>query len=337
MALTPVPWAVGHGAHNEVEGARLSLYAATSGARGVIAPADMRVTALPVPGGAVRIHQGACVTPNDYSPASSQSYGMREESSTDFPVDPTGSAGGAVRYLVARVKDDQYAGQAPENVQNGPYNAYQWLSTDPRTNPPAFPHTPLVKLNQPANTATINQSMLEDIRVVANPRSKTDRFPRPVVFQNMDGFSHELRAKRNGTGDERGEQFPDSRNGGRFDSYVPLYATRMHLTVDWTSVMYDGRSSWGGFYIRYVGKDGVGRSTQDFGWDVAEGTIQSTNWLLRDNLFIPWALRDGPISFYLMAFVEDATTATQGAVRLSKRSGLLFDVTYHEVADWTGV
>ena len=55
MALRPVPWAIGHGAHNSAEGARMSLYAATNGARGVINPGDMRVTALPVPGAAVRI------------------------------------------------------------------------------------------------------------------------------------------------------------------------------------------------------------------------------------------------------------------------------------------
>ncbi|GAA1361358.1 hypothetical protein [Brevibacterium luteolum] len=334
MPLQPVPWATGNGADNPVEGARLALHAATSGARGVAGPDDMRVTALPVPGGAVRVHTGAGVTPNDYIPGGgAQAYAMREESHTDVPIPATGSGGGATRYLIARVQDPQYAGAEPEDVVNGPYNHYAIVGSKDGHK---FPYVPLAKIVQPANTATITNEMITDVREVANPREKTVRFPRPVVNQHIDGYSHVLRHRRNGTGHGRGEQFPDSANGGRFDLDIPEWATRMHVDARWTSVRYNGQSSWGAFYLQYVGKDGVWRSTQDFGWDVNEGNIYTTNWLLSDNLFIPYAMRGGRLSIYMRAFVEDNSNAKQGAVSLNKRSGLHLDVTFYEVADWTG-
>jgi len=334
MAVENAPWAV-HGASHSAAVARVAQYNAVGGASGIGAPGDLQVRAMQTPSGQVRIDPGGVSVKNEYPGAVAEVYTARNVTETRVDVPASGSAGARTHYVVARIRDPQFAGETqPEgDPKTAQYFFLEVVSSIPKN----VPVEPLAKIDVPANTAAITDAMITDLRQLANPRVLVDRMPRPVVFQNIDGNSHSLRAKRNGTGDERGEQFPDAANGGRFNSYVPQWANRVHLTVDWTSVVYDGRSSWGAFYIRYIGKDGVARSTQDFGWDVAEGAIQSTNWLLRDNLFLPSAIRGGPITFYLMAFVEDASTAAQGAVRLSKRSGLMLEAAYHEAAEWTGV
>ncbi|MDK8345424.1 hypothetical protein QP868_02295 [Brevibacterium sp. UMB1308A] len=336
MALVGVPWAIGGGADNPVEGARMSTFGATGGARGVLGATDMRVTALPVPGTAVRVHMGGGVTPNDYLPApayGSQSYVVREESSTDVPVPATGSAGGATRYLIVRITDPQYGGQAPSNVEDGPYNDYALVS---KLTGLGYPFIPLAKITQPASTGTITNSMITDIREVANPRVEDHVIARPVVQQAIQDWSHVLRQKRKGTGVLRGEQFPDRVHGGGFKIKAPEWATRMIIECYLTGVRYSGKSSWGGWYIAHEAADGSGEPhwSQDFGWDVLENnTIYKTNWIMSENLYVWPDERGKEIQFDVRAFVDLASTAQTGQVSLDNRSGITFKCRFLEIAD----
>lgn len=333
MALIPVPWAIGHGADNSVEGARMSLHAATKGARGVYGPGDMAVRALPVPGAAVRVHRGGAVTPNDYPGAFNQSYAITEESSTDVPIPATGSSGGATRYLIVRIDDDQYAGNPPEDVVNGPYNRYAVVSSISGLQ---YPHVPLAKIVQPANTATITAGMIEDIREIALPRVEDHVIARPVVQQAIQNWSHVLRQKKSGSGILRGEQFPDRVHGGGFKIKAPTWATRMIIECHLTGVRYSGKSSWGGWYIAHAAADGSGEPhwSQDFGWDVLENnTIYKTNWLLSENLYVWPDERGKEIQFDIRAFIDTASTAQTGQVSLDNRSGITFKCRFLETAD----
>lgn len=322
MALRPVPWAIGHGAHNAAEGARLSLYAGTGGARGVMAPTDMRVTALPVPGAAVRISEGAAVMPNDYVPGASQSYAIEEESSTDFPITATGSSGGAIRYLIARVMDDQYAGQAPANVKNGPYCGYQWLSTDPRVAPPAYPWDLLARVDQPANTATITPAMVTDLREIAQPMIVERSVVRPVIVKDITSiWSHSLNhvVGENGM---RGEKFPDV--GNDFKIKAPDGANRVIIHTEVTGVRYDGRLSNGPWWVTF-GPDGQGEkyTTQDFAWDsLAAGDPYTGNLLLTEELALPADCRGKLMNFTIRAGIDDRWNTVRGAMSLTARSGM---------------
>ena len=61
MSFDSVPWFVGGGALHSPEVARLLAHAATSGAAGVVTPADLAVSALPVPGASVRVAVGGAL------------------------------------------------------------------------------------------------------------------------------------------------------------------------------------------------------------------------------------------------------------------------------------
>jgi len=170
MALDPVPWFTGGGAEHGPEVARMLAYAATSGSEGVVSSADLRVTALPTPGAAVRVYPGGAVMLNRYPGAPNQSYTARSASATDVAIPATTSSGGATRYVILRVDDPQYGGQAPANPVSGPYVRYAVVNSIANL---TYPFIPLAKITQPASTATITQAMIADARDLCNPRRES--------------------------------------------------------------------------------------------------------------------------------------------------------------------
>lgn len=169
MAFDSVPWFIGaEGAQHSPAVARMLAYAATNGATGVISPGDLKVTALPTPGAFVRIMPGGAAMLNRYPGAPNQSYTARNPTASDFDVTATGSSGGATKYLILRVDDPEFGGAAPANPATGPYVRPVWVNSIDNLQ---YPFVKLSKLVQPANTATITNAMLTDIRELANPRT----------------------------------------------------------------------------------------------------------------------------------------------------------------------
>lgn len=171
MAMDTVPWFIGGGAEHSPAVARMLAYAATNGATGVISPGDLKVTALPTPGAAVRIMPGGAAIVSLYPGAANQSYTVRNATATDVQVPATTSSGAAVRYLILRIDDPEYGGQVPADVRFGPYVRPVLVSSITNL---AYPFVALARINQPASTATITQAMITDLRVVANPRRSSD-------------------------------------------------------------------------------------------------------------------------------------------------------------------
>lgn len=305
MALQNVPWAIGNGAHNSVEGARLSLYAATKGATGVMGPADMQVTALPVPGGAVRVHTGAGVAASRYPGASSQSYAVREMSSSDVEIDATGSSGSRTRYLVARVSDHQYTGEpTPADLQNGPYNHYEWLSSDPWASPPAFPVEPLAKVVQPANTATITGSMITDIRRVANPRTQPELRTYALLAADTESLD------TIGSDSTTGETWPRQADTVQEPIFIPEWATRMRIIQTWAGVLSPGARIAGRLWLQ-VGGDGNPNHVKTQTVKYATGPTESRDVpIVADMKWIPRELRGTSQKFIPRGNREPGSTAS---------------------------
>lgn len=339
MPLAPIPWATGGGAENDIEGARLSLYASTRGARGIILPGDMRVSALPVPGPAVRIVGGACVTPNTYPGGAGQSYAMREISSTDHPVAATGSSGAAVKFLVAAIDDEQYAGGAKTNPKTDPRNFYRWVSS---LDGLAFPFTELVRLDQPANTSTITQAMLTDIRRIANPQRDGVQHYRPRVSADDSPQNQLTGREANG-----GEYFPGgSGYANTFTVDIPWWATQMKIRSEWLGMRFEGgRNCWGSLWVEYgteyrawtwPGKQQWEFATQKYPFDtVGIGTTDRKGFAVADTRTIPAKLRGKTVTF---AYKAGLATDSQTGVSMDSWSGLTTDITFIQqpVADWQG-
>lgn len=324
MALRGVPWAIGGGAHNPVEGARLSLYAATQGARGVVRPTDMLVTALPVPGGAVRIRRGAAVMPNDYAEAGAEAYAIEETSYTDFPVPATGSSGGAKRFLIGRVSDPQFAGDVPENVEDGPYSGYEWLTTDPETNPPSYPWALLAELNQPKSTATITQAMISDRRRIANPREKSYLYANPTVVATEEVLT---------STEEKGELFPDV---GSIKAPIPEWATRVQIVAEWLQVAqpagdFNGRIwvEWGPYVEQSVRR----HRTQTFGVNGNNSdNLDRAYWKVAQEMYISPDLRGTDQIFFMKGRILSHSGGSSRP-RLDSASGIVLSLRFLEEPD----
>ncbi|MGO3021961.1 MAG: hypothetical protein ACTIIH_01825 [Brevibacterium sp.] len=336
MALDQV-WAVGGEAENPIEGARLSLYAALRGARGVILPNDMKVSALPVPGPFVRIVQGAATSPNDYLgiDGGAQQYAGREDSHTDFPVAATGSSGAQTKYLIWAVHDEQHEpGLTPDDPVNDPRGTYQWVSS---INGLTFPHAPLVRLNQPANTATITKEMLTDIRELASPRKDFGQFSRPRVAGDNVGTTPNLVTRWSVDSKEYyGEFFPGGDNIPNVGQiYLPHWATHMNVSAKWMGLsMNTSANPRGRYWIEYgdeyrshtwTGGRQYEFSTQQFGFSPTQ-----TEWSLEDAVPIPKKLRGKNVDFCFKAGLNSGIPTD--SVAMYSLGGISVRVDYTERA-----
>lgn len=181
MSFDPVPWFVGGGAQHSVEVARLLAYAATGGAEGVTGSLDHRVTELPTPGASVRVGTGSATLLNRYASGTQQSYMGRSASVTDLTV-PATSGSARSDFVVIRVDDPQYGGQAPSDPTVGPYIRAELVSNvgAGATALPVgvtYPAIILARIDIPASTSVIAQSMIVDLRKLVSPRRQRDIYP----------------------------------------------------------------------------------------------------------------------------------------------------------------
>ena len=187
MSWDNVPWFVGGGAQHSPEVARLLAFAATSGAEGIVAPGDLKVLPLSVPGGSVRIAQGASLVLNRATGGTSQTYVGRLPSEDVVEIAPTGSGAGRSDLIVVQVEDPFMAGepwQAPIDPTVGPYIFTRVIPNVPAgtTSLQAVPGysgrsaAVLARIDIPASTGTITGAMITDLRKLAQPREHRDVF-----------------------------------------------------------------------------------------------------------------------------------------------------------------
>lgn len=324
MAVENAPWAV-DGAKHSGAVSRTLAYASTNGAEGVIGPGDLAVLATQTPSNQVRVMPGGAAIRNRAASGGQQTYTARNVSQTLVTVEPTSSSGGRTDYVWAHIVDPEYSGQVPEN----PLDAQYFFLTSSPAQPPGNGWYRLARIDIPANTATITQAMITDLRQVANPRSETVMVTRPMIGNWMNPPRNVQLRHVMGENGMRGEIFPDVPN--RFDLPVPDYATQMFIRLDITSLRYTGLSAYGAFWVEYG--DDREYSTQDFGFDVNEngGHAYTTNWLLRENRDVPAKYRGRNMRFTICAALDAKNPAGRGQVSLDVRSGINLEVEFREV------
>lgn len=199
MTLNNAAWAIDGATLNSAL-ARTEAYAANSGSEGIIAKSDLKVQALATPGNGVTIAAGAALVLNRYQSTPNQMYtvlnsGSHIVSSAEMPP----SSASQQTYIVGIAIGD------PEFSQSGhPFMA----ATDPPAgegatfkyvrpivvlessfNARAYPAIPLARLVVPANTTTIQNSMLTDLRKMSRPRTKLEiaHVPGPATSNSLNG------------------------------------------------------------------------------------------------------------------------------------------------------
>ena len=190
MTFYNAPWAL-DGATISSALARRAQYAAVSGGEGIINAADLKVSQLATPGAGLLISAGNAAITNRYETDPNETYtvanpGTHTILSTEMPS----SQATAKSYLVLITVGD------PEFSQVG----HPWMTSDVLDPAEAadyvyvrpwllevasgttsfdglglhYPALALARVDIPANTTTITNAMITDVRAMARPRSKEE-------------------------------------------------------------------------------------------------------------------------------------------------------------------
>lgn len=324
MAVDPVPYVV-HGAKHSADVFRQALHDSTSGAEGISLPTSLSVRATGTPSGQVRVAPGGVLVNNSYSGGGGQSYAGRVASETLVDVPASDSTGAKTWFIIFRVQDPQFGGQAPSDPLVGPYAFVECVAASATV---SDPHYRLAQVDVPKSTATVTQAMVTDLRELANPRSKTVIVPRPTIGGDA---GLELKA---GTAFPQGEWFPNvggNDNTGRYSIPVPSWATRMQIRCEWLGINYKNDPGNGLYWVSY-GPNGSTTApdyyTQAFGWK-SGGADATTNWILEQQVGVQRAWRGTVQNFY-----PKATRKTSGGyVGLTSSGGMVFSIRFLEEAE----
>lgn len=175
MALVPVPIAT-LGAEHSAQQFRMMIKDLARDNQGVTTGSDLKVTALSTPGAGVQIGDGSAVIAGKVSPV--QGYYTAYNIGTDtVPIAATGGVGRS-DMLILRVEDPEYEGtRDPETDPIVFFEVISNVSPSATTVPAGYSAIPLARIDIPASTATITNSMIKDLRQVANPRRERILIP----------------------------------------------------------------------------------------------------------------------------------------------------------------
>lgn len=318
-------WAV-DGARMPAAIARQETYRKTNGARGINLPGDLKVRALAVPGGAIRIDAGGATSPNDYiADHGGQSYGMLKETEGQLNVPATGSTGGATWYVVYRVQDPQYGDNLPVGADPATFEYDYFELVSSIANIP-YPHVVLAKITMPANTATITQAMITDLRKIANPQRWSEMF----TYALTTGTEDQLNVTSNYP--DGGETWPEATETAWGEIDIPEWATHMRIKMTWAQVRFPGGDAWGYAWVQVaptVNADNF--KTQAVTWDADNSTTpHRVTIIAADDKAIPTALRGTSQKIYPRATVNGGVVG--GRPKLDATSAMILEVEFYSKA-----
>jgi hypothetical protein len=308
------PWAL-DGATISSALARRAQYAAMSGGEGIVNAADLKVSQLAVAGQGLLISSGNAVITNRYQSDPNESYtvanpGTHTILATEMPTSqPT-----AKSYLVLITIGD------PEFSQVG----HPWMTSDVLDPVEAadyvyvrpwllevaagttsfedtgldYPAIALARVDIPANTTTITNAMITDLRAMARPRSAE------VLF-DVSGGSADYISSATGVFDS---PFPSNAS---FNVKIPKWATSANI-VGWISSLYllGGEASYGELAASLVG---YGQTFSTIFDETASGTSGDQtrySYNIGGSIAIPSAIRGTAQTFRFVGRINLAGLAS---------------------------
>lgn len=332
MALDPVPWIVGGGAEHSPEVVRQSLFDSTGGAEGISSVGALKVSAQSTPNGTVRVAPGGAILNNRYAGGSGQSYSARNASQTSVSITATGSAGGRTDALILRILDPQYEGQPPADP-----NAFQYTRLVAVPAPAGiarieqlnltYPAILLARITIPANTGTITNAMITDLREVAQPRRRTEMRTHALVGSDSS-ILQVTSAYPDG-----GQTWPPSTEEAWGELDIPVWATRMKIVMWWGGVSVPAGEAFGFLWVQ-VGATANPNNvkTQAVRYDSANASNHSRQLaFVANEIPIPAALRGTSQKFYPRGNSTGGNSAARW--KIDSSSNLLLQIEFMERAD----
>lgn len=167
MALIQPPMLT-HGGTHPARAFRMMIRDLASGNQGVTEGNDLKVSQWSTPGSGVRVGDGsAVVTGAAWGQGSYTQYNVGD---AIVPTAPTGASARS-DLICLRVQDPEYEGNRdPAADDIGYFHVVSGVSATARAVPAGMTAIPLARVDIPANTATITNGLITDLRQIANPR-----------------------------------------------------------------------------------------------------------------------------------------------------------------------
>ena len=261
-------WAANGEFSMSAERAREVVWALGGGQTGIVGPESLAVRAADTPDGTVRVRPGVftmAATPEHlfmqtgYTSAPWQSYMRGVYQTQEVEINPTGSSGGRIDVVGIEINDPQYEGNESPDWENHQFWRIRVLegANQGWNRPHHFGHLgrpflPLARINIPANTGTITNSMITDLRFMAVRREDTQEFLEPA---NPGSGNLVI-----GPDQTDWLSLPEVE-----DLPVPQWATHVQLKAALTSARVTGSGTMSG-QVRL-------QFTADTGWQSTEPTI----------------------------------------------------------------
>lgn len=167
MTLIQPPMMV-HGGTHPARTMRMMIRDMARGSQGVTEGNDLKVQPLATPGAGVRVGDGSGTIRG--AAAWQGSYTQYNVGDAEVPIAATG-AGARSDLVVLRIEDPEYEGtRDPAADDIGYFHVVSGVSATATAVPAGMTAIPLARLDLPANTATVTEVMVTDLRQIANPR-----------------------------------------------------------------------------------------------------------------------------------------------------------------------
>lgn len=253
---------------------RLLSYVSFEGQEGVVGNTDCRVTEMDTPGGSVWVHPGAFAIINRALNSNFEAYANYIDEVVPVPVAQTDSSGSRSDMLIIRVENPEISGEPwldPASPTEGPYNSFHIIqNVDPTAyrlvdQGTGWTGIPLCRIDIPANTATITQDMIQDLRSLIDmggTRVTEVHIATNVYADNKAFIDHDTLPGSN-------DSFVDFPSSANWQVPVPTWATGVDIMCfynahtlghvwGWSRIVFDGNNSVATTFDDNQGGSGAG-------------------------------------------------------------------------------
>ncbi|MCG8971739.1 hypothetical protein [Streptomyces sp. CL12-4] len=320
MPWDSVPWFTEGGAVHSSEVARLLAYAAFGGGQGVIGSGDLRVRALSSPAASVDVMPGACAIVNRAAGAAYQAYAGRLPTSDRVQVAGTGTTARS-DLIVARVENPYSYGETwpnPSDAEVGPYIFTRVIPNVPKTTTrisqvrPGDSAITLARIDLPANTSTVTQAMIKDLRSMVSPRR--ERVLYTAFPPELSGLIYS---------DGKWHNWPGI---ARWNIDVPTWATRVKIVTTLAGLRLSFADVFASMQNVFGGTPGQNTAIDD---DQGANTRRNTV-VVADNMPVPAAQRGTTQALYLQTFIAKTES---GDLSVDASTSIIADVEFVEAPD----
>lgn len=296
-----------HGGTHAARAFRMMVRDLARGSQGVTEGDDLKVRQLSTPGAGVRVVDGSAVIQG--ATGGQGSYTQYNVGNATVPLAPTGASARS-DLVCLRVEDPEYEGtRDPETDEIGYFHVVSNVAATTTTVPSGMTAVPLARVDIPANTSVITDSMIKDLRQIANPRR--DR----RLYTSFPGALSELKYS-----DNKWHTWPTA---ARWSIVVPTWATSAKLVTTVAGLRLTRADVFAA--MQNVFGTVLGQNTaidDDQGSQTRRNTV-----VLADSLAITAEMRGTTQTLYLQTYMSKIET---GDLSVDASTSLIADVEFTE-------